>query len=71
MPGRVIYVFSKKYKSWQECQLKDMRDGDVFKIWDNGERYVSPVDGNNMWIVNGKPYKNGPNDGDWAVDTLY
>jgi hypothetical protein len=49
--------------------LPSLRIGDAFRFFDNGERYVNKLDGNNVWIATSEPYVN--KDGINTIDTLY
>ena len=50
-------------------EFEKLKDGDIFRIFDDGERYVNKDDGNNVWIAVEEPYLNG--DGIWTIDTIY
>jgi hypothetical protein len=64
-----IEIFNKINKVWEEKPFRLLRDGDVFRIFDNGKRYFNKKDGNNIWIASGYPYKN--KEGIYTVSTLY
>lgn len=66
---RLIERFNKEINKWEEIEFKNLIPGDIFRIFDNGERYINKTDGNNVWITKGKPYLN--EDEIWTVDTLY
>ena len=56
-------------KEWESIEFKTLIKGDVFRLFDDGERYVNEKDGNNVWIATGSPFI--CNEGVWAIDTLY
>lgn len=68
---REIEYFRKdscEYTGWTSISFTSLKDGDIFRIFDLGERYADPDTGNNIWIAVGEPYlKNGV----WTIDTLY
>ena len=66
---RVIEIFDEQTKLWREVEFFELCVGDIFRIFDDGERYVNRFDGNNVWMAVGSPYKN--NDGIWTIKTLY
>lgn len=66
---RIIGVFNKKTGFWDTVEFKDLKNDDIFRIFDNGERYVNPKDGNNVWIATSDPYQNI--EGILTIDTLY
>ena len=66
---RKIEKYDLKVNKWVEIDFKDLKNGDIFRIFDNGKRYVSKKDGNNVWITKGSPHQN--EDGIWSVNTVY
>lgn len=66
---RIIEKFNKETKVWEEIEFPALVNGDIFRIIDDGERYINKADGNNVWIATGDPYLN--KDEIWAIDTLY
>jgi hypothetical protein len=66
---RMIEKYNKKTNHWDYIEFEKLKDGDIFRIFDDGERYVNKDDGNNVWIAVGEPYLNG--DGIWTIDTIY
>lgn len=66
---RTIEKFNNKSNTWDCIKFKDLKNDDIFRIFDNGERYVNKADGNNVWIAVGNPYIN--NDGIWSIQTIY
>ena len=66
---RMIWIFRKDSRRWHESKFEDLKDGDIFRIDDGGERYFNPETGDNIWIAVGEPYTN--DDGIWTVKTLY
>ena len=60
---------NKETKNWDCVEFQELKDGDVFRLFDNEERYINKADGNNVWIAKGIPYLN--NDNIWTVDTIY
>ncbi len=66
---RVVERFNRETGLWEEIEFKKLVIGDIFRLFDDGERYVNKADGNNVWIATGIPYLN--KDNIWAIDTLY
>jgi hypothetical protein len=66
---RTIRVFLRNSGNWSKCEFEDLKDGDIFKIYDGEERYSNPETGDNVWIAVGEPYRN--EDGIWTIKTLY
>jgi len=69
MEERRIEKFVSDEGKWVAIPFEKLHKDDVFRIFDNGERYVNKEDGNNVWIATGEPYLN--KDGVYAIDTLY
>lgn len=67
--SRVIEKYNCNFYLWEEIEFHNLITGDVFRIFDNGERYINKEDGNNVWITTGEPYLNTENI--WTIDTLY
>lgn len=67
--SRVIEKYNRSSYLWEEIEFHNLIIGDVFRIFDNNERYINKTDGNNVWIATGEPYLNAENI--WAIDTLY
>lgn len=66
---RVVERFNRETGLWEEIEFKKLVIGDIFRFFDDGERYVNKADGNNVWIATGIPVLN--KDNIWAIDTLY
>ena len=66
---RTIERFDKESGKWMETKFSNLTNGDIFRIFDLGERYVNTKDGNNVWIAKGDPFLN--KDNIWAIHTLY
>jgi hypothetical protein len=66
---RRVEKFNKKLEVWFEIEFKDLVNGDIFRLYDDGIRYINSEDGNNVWIVKGLPFVN--KEGIWSVHTLY
>lgn len=66
---RVVERFNRETGLWEEIEFKKLVIGDIFRFFDDGERYVNKTDGNNVWIATGIPFLN--KDNIWAIDTLY
>jgi hypothetical protein len=68
---REIEFFRKdgcEYSGWTKKSFTDLNDGDIFRIFDAGERYFNSETGDNIWIAVGEPYlKNNI----WTINTLY
>lgn len=67
--SRKIEMFDQQTKEWKEVEFSNLCDGDIFRIFDNGERYINKLDGNNVWIAIGAPYINDA--GILTIKTLY
>lgn len=70
---RITERFNKKTEEWEVVEFKKLKKGDIFRFFDNGERYVNKADGNNVWIATSKPYIHpAPNpEKILKIDTLY
>ena len=70
---RITERFNKKTGIWEEIDFKKLKRGDIFRFFDDGERYVNKKDGNNVWIAISKPYVHpAPNpEKILTIDTLY
>jgi hypothetical protein len=66
---RVIERFNALTDDWKEIPFNTLMVGDIFRIFDNGERYVDKSNGNNVWIATSEPYLN--EDSIWTIQTLY
>lgn len=66
---RIIERYNKKTNDWEVINFEELIKNDVFRIFDNGERYINSSDGNNVWIAKSEPYLN--KDGVYIIDTLY
>lgn len=66
---RIIEKFNRAINIWEEIKFEKLIDGDIFRIFDNGERYVNKSDGNNVWVAIGEPYLN--EDNVWTIKTIY
>ncbi len=55
--GRKFKVFNDN-KEWVETNIEDMKDGDIFKIFDNGELYTNPKNNQSEWIAKGEWFTN-------------
>lgn len=68
---RKIEGYNRNSLNWEEVKFGNLSKGDVFRIFDDCERYVNTSDGNNVWIAISEPYINLDNDGVLTIDTLY
>ncbi len=66
---RIIEMYNKETGYWDQVEFEKLNEGDIFRIFDDGERYINKTDGNNVWIATGVPYLNENNI--WTIDTLY
>jgi len=66
---RRVERFNKETGCWDEAEFKNLIIGDIFRLFDDEERYVNNIDGNNVWIAKCEPYID--NDGIWVINTLY
>jgi hypothetical protein len=66
---RTIEIFNKYNGKWEDIDFQHLVNGDIFRIFDGGERYINKEDGNNIWIATGNPYLN--EDKIWTINTLY
>lgn len=66
---RTIEKFDKSDNEWIKAPFKSLKNGDVFRIFDNNKRYVNEEDGNNVWIAISDFYQR--EDGMITIDTLY
>ena len=66
---RTIEKFDENSNKWVKISFEILMEGDIFRLFDNGERYVNKADGNNVWIATSLPYIN--EEGVWAISTLY
>ncbi len=66
---RTVERFNKEIGHWEKIDFQNLNDGDIFRLFDDGERYFNKTDGNNIWIAKGKPYLN--KHGIWTIDTIY
>ena len=66
---RRIEIYSKNYGTWMDIAFEDLRQDDIFRIFDDNERYNDSFTGNNVWIAISKPYLN--DEGIFTVNTLY
>ncbi len=66
---RTVEKFDVGELQWVEIPFETLVEGDVFRFFDDGERYVNKADGNNVWIATSLPYIN--DEGVWAITTLY
>lgn len=57
-------------QEWEDVEFKDLKIGNIFRIFDNGKRYSDPVTGNNIWIASSNPYYD-LEDNELKIDTLY
>jgi hypothetical protein len=69
MGERKIEKFDHRLQEWREISFGELYKGDIFRIFDNGKRYVNSSDGNNVWIAKGDSYKNS--EGVLTIDTVY
>ena len=67
--SRVIEKYNRNSYLWEETEFHNLIVGDVFRIFDDGERYINKEDGNNVWVATCEPYLN--TESIWAIDTLY
>jgi len=67
--GRDVEIYSKNFGTWIDIPFTSLRVGDAFRMFDNGQRYINVMDGNNVWIATSNPYVN--KDGIYTIDTLY
>lgn len=67
--GRVIEKYNNKKREWEVIDFENLHKNDVFRIFDNGKRYINKADGNNVWIATNEPFLN--DDSFWSIDTLY
>lgn len=63
---RKFEVLNNKTISWEEIDLKDIKKGDQFRIFDDGKR-VTDLNGHNVWTAISNPYINKK--GIWTVNT--
>lgn len=65
---RTVEVFDIDLKQWEEIDFKKLKDGDLFRLFDSGARYVDETNGKHSWIAKGFPYKNKK--GIWTVNAI-
>lgn len=65
---RVIERFNSVSGQWEEILFRELEKDNVFRIFDNGERYVNAEDGNNVWFATSYPYYK---DDILTIDTLF
>jgi len=63
---RVIERYNRIVKMWFKVDLKDLREGNIFRIYDNEKRYINRLNGSSVWIATGDPYQNDT--GIWTID---
>ena len=61
-----IFKLSKEDGQWHICDIRDLNDGDIFKIMNGNDRYIDPKTGVNVWTAVRSPYKN--KDGVFQID---
>lgn len=66
---RIIEKFNRTTDQWEVIDFGNLDEGDIFRIYDNGERYINTADGNNVWISTSKPYLT--EDCIFTIDTIY
>lgn len=66
---RRIEIYSKNFKIWIGIAFEDLRENDIFRIFDDNKIYYDDYTGNNIWIATSKAYLN--KDNIWTVNTLY
>lgn len=62
--------YDKSTKQWEEVEFQDLKINDIFRIFDNNERYFDPETDNNIWVVDSNPYCDLKTN-ELKVDTLY
>lgn len=53
---RVFEVYDNEQCKWIEIDIKSLKKGDLFRIFDDGIRYVNKEDGRTTWTVIGNHY---------------
>jgi hypothetical protein len=66
---RKIEKYNPDNGNWESLEFQELVDGDIFRIFDNEQRYVNQADGNNVWIATSNPYLNESKI--WTISTLY
>lgn len=66
--NRKYQKFLQSIREWIDIDIKDLRVGDIIRIYDNGIRYADSETKNNIWVVDSDPYINN---GIWTINTLY
>ena len=66
---RQIFVFNPLGKRWELTEFENIHDGDLFKIIQDGVRYINKDNGDSIWVANGAPYRGSS--GDWEIKTYY
>lgn len=65
---RKIEFFNFENNEWQPREMKNLEIGNIFKIFDDKERYVNKATGDTIWIAKSDPYlKNDI----WCVKTYF
>lgn len=54
------------HNQWVDIEFKNLKHGDRFRLFDNGERVVNSK-GHSEWIACGEPYFKDDN---WTIDIL-
>lgn len=66
---RRIEKFNRFNGKWESISFQYLVEGDIFRIFDDNERYVNKTDGNNIWIALDDPYLD--DNKVWTINTLY
>jgi len=57
-------------QEWEDIEFKDLKIGNIFRIFDNGKRYSDPATDDNVWIASSDSYYD-LEDNVLKIDTLY
>lgn len=56
---RICEVYNDRAQQWVKTDFDELVIGNLFRLFDNGERYICKEDGSDMWVVVGRPFING------------
>lgn len=54
---RIVQKYDEFNSIWLDVEFDDLHCDDMFRIFDNGERFIDE-DGNSLWVAVSEPYVN-------------
>ena len=55
---RTAEKYDAENNEWVESTFLDLKNGDLFRFFDDDKRYVNSNDDSNAWMICGEPYIN-------------